>query len=543
MTARGRPRDLLRAPPFPGVPAAIAAVVSDRDGVGAASAPEMARATAAALAAARVGGCFWGRQVAGRPRLVVLGREEALPDAGLDGAAVVVPRDRRVGGIPANAMLIPDDVDPWPLIDAAEVIHAAADAEIGVLALAAGKQVFGPDGEPWNDEGGAVFDRWLLAGRRYRDPVSGEEIDALTAVAILTEWRRLIDANRAIAAAAGMAFWKRREVGRLLWAGSGPVRFRRPAQAIAAAARAGGGVAAWPSRVPADFAEQAAAAGVPLNWVEDGFLRSAGLGSDLTPPLSIIVDTLRPYFDPSGPSALEHILEQDELGPALSVRAAALRAAIVAGGIGKYGSGGQPTPLSASPDKRVVLVIGQVEDDLSVRRGGGDVTGNLDLLTRARRAEPDAFIVFRPHPDVEAGHRKGAIPDPVALRLADQVVRGGSLDALLARVDRVHVLTSLTGFEALLRGREVVVHGGPFYAGWGLTDDRGPPLPRRTRRLTLDQLVAGALILYPRYLDPEHGLPCTPEAFIRGMKRKGSRANWLVRIRRWQGRLRRSMRG
>ena len=184
-----------------------------------------------------------------------------------------------------------------------------------------------------------------------------------------------------------------------------------------------------------------------------------------------------------------------------------------------------------------MVVVGQVEDDLSVLRGGGGLT-NLALVERARAEEPDAFVLYRPHPDVEAGHRKGAIPDPVALALVDRIDRGGSLDALLARADALHTLTSLTGFEALMRGVRVVVHGGPFYAGWGLTEDRGAPLPRRTRRLALDELVAGALILYPRYLDPQHGLPCTAERFIDGFGGVGVDEGWLVRLRRWQGRLR-----
>ena len=61
-------------------------------------------------------------------------------------------------------------------------------------------------------------------------------------------------------------------------------------------------------------------------------------------------------------------------------------------------------------------------------------------------------------------------------------------------------MTSLVGFEALLRGLPVVTYGQPFYAGWGLTRDHAP-LARRTRRLSLDELVAGALLRYPRYVN------------------------------------------
>ncbi len=93
------------------------------------------------------------------------------------------------------------------------------------------------------------------------------------------------------------------------------------------------------------------------------------------------------------------------------------------------------------------------------------------------------------------------------------MLSGVPIGPLYALVDEVHCLSSLSGFEALLRGRRVVTHGRPFYAGWGLTEDRDPP-PRRGRRLSLDELVAGALILYPRYRDPVSGLPCPPEVLL-----------------------------
>jgi capsular polysaccharide export protein len=157
-------------------------------------------------------------------------------------------------------------------------------------------------------------------------------------------------------------------------------------------------------------------------------------------------------------------------------------------------------------------VPGQVEDDLSVRLGGAGVSGNLDLLRRVRTANPDAFILYKPHPDVEAGHRKGRIPDKMASDFADTIIRQVSTAAILTEIDELHTLTSLAGFEALLRRRRVVVYGRPFYAGWGLTTDLTPF--DRGRRITIEQLVAGALILYPRYLDPVTRLPCGPEIVI-----------------------------
>jgi capsular polysaccharide export protein len=172
---------------------------------------------------------------------------------------------------------------------------------------------------------------------------------------------------------------------------------------------------------------------------------------------------------------------------------------------------------------------------LSVRLGGGGgVAGNLDLLKRVRAANPDAYIIYKPHPDVEAGHRVGAIPDADARQYADVIVRDASTAVLLGEIGELHTITSLAGFEALLRGHVVVVYGKPFYAGWGLTTDIQQI--DRGRKLSLEELVAGVLIRYPRYLDPVTRLPCGPELIIERLETPDLwRPGPLVVVRRLQG--------
>ena len=257
----------------------------------------------------------------------------------------------------------------------------------------------------------------------------------------------------------------------------------------------------------------------------------------------MIADGTGIYYDPSQPSDLETLLRETQFDPALLARARRLIARLVCEGITKYGAGAAAVALPASDGRRRVLVPGQVADDLSVRLGGAGVGGNDDLLARTRAANPDAFVIYKPHPDVDAGHRAGAMPDAVARRHADLVIRSVPMAALIAAVDEVHTLTSLAGYEALLRGRRVVVHGQPFYAGWGLTEDLAP-LPRRDRRLSLEELSAGVLLLYPRYFDPVTELPCPAEVLL---DRLSSRSVWretgLMRLRRLQGRLRARLMG
>ncbi|WP_306005279.1 capsular polysaccharide biosynthesis protein [Aquicoccus porphyridii] len=243
--------------------------------------------------------------------------------------------------------------------------------------------------------------------------------------------------------------------------------------------------------------------------VEDGFLRSRGLGAELIPPLSLVCDDLGIYYDPTRESRLERLIgARATLRPDQEDRAKRLIARLVSDRVNKYNLGGVAPVLPAG---HRILVPGQVEDDASIRLGAGEICTNLALLEAVRAANPEAVILYKPHPDVEAGLRDGAID---AGGLADMVLERADPLALLDEVQEVWTMTSLLGFEALLRGVRVTVTGAPFYAGWGLTRDRGDIPARRTARPTLEGLVHAALIDYPRYFDPVSGLPCSVETAV-----------------------------
>lgn len=279
--------------------------------------------------------------------------------------------------------------------------------------------------------------------------------------------------------------------------------------------------------------------------VEDGFLRSVGLGAHWVEPLSWVIDRRGMYYDASAPSDLEHLLESTEFDAATLERARTLREAIVAAGITKYnvGAGRWQRPADA---RHVVLVPGQVEDDASIAWGAPGVRSNLGLLKAARERRPDSWIVYKPHPDVLAKKRQGGAGLDDARAHCDEIVTDVPIHALFAQVDELQVLTSLAGFEALLRGRPVVCHGSPFYAGWGLTEDVHAH-PRRRRRLSLDALVAGALIAYPSYVSRTSGHYTTPERALFELAhwdatrppREPFGVRALRRLKRWRDRLRR----
>jgi len=223
-------------------------------------------------------------------------------------------------------------------------------------------------------------------------------------------------------------------------------------------------------------------------------------------------DDLGIYYDPSRESRLEQMIAASTTlpGPALR-RAEQLVARITDAKLSKYNL---DRPIPDLPKGRRILVPGQVEDDASIRLGCSDVRTNLGLLEQARAQNPEAVIIFKPHPDVEAGLRAGAVDPDKARALADVVADKADPIALIEACDAVWTLTSLLGFEALLRGRDVTTLGAPFYAGWGLTKDLGRVPDRRIARPRLMHLAHAVLIDYPRYFDPVTGQACPPEVIV-----------------------------
>ncbi|MDG4647435.1 capsular polysaccharide biosynthesis protein [Roseibacterium sp. SDUM158017] len=313
-------------------------------------------------------------------------------------------------------------------------------------------------------------------------------------------------------AAVGMRAWKRPHHGAFFGGAGGRITHFED---VAKAAEAERPVQVWAGRESEELRRACARAERPLLRVEDGFLRSRGLGASLVPPLSLVQDDLGIYYDPTRESRLERLIaEAAERPQARLLRAERLIAALRRGRITKYNLPADG-PLPEAPEGRpLILVPGQVEDDASILTGAGEVATNLELLRTARRLHPQGYLVYKPHPDVEAGLRKGAVPIEALVGIADHVANGTDPAALLERADRVVTMTSGLGFEALVRGVPVTTLGAPFYAGWGLSTDLGPVPARRRARPSLAALVHATLIAYPRYHDPATGLPCPVEVAV-----------------------------
>ncbi|MFV0383274.1 capsular polysaccharide biosynthesis protein [Paracoccus sp. (in: a-proteobacteria)] len=401
-------------------------------------------------------------------------------------------------------------VSPWRLVEGADAVYAVS-SQLGYEALLAGHRprLFG---QPFYAGWGLTDDRRPLPPRGHAsretlfaashllapvwyDPCRDRLTDFSGAVDQLQAETAAFRQDRDGHLAYGMRLWKRPYIAQIFEQG-GRLRFTSQPSAQVTLAWAG---KAGP--VPQAIR------------VEDGLLRSRGLGAALTPPLSLIADDLGIYFDPTRESRLERLIAAGP-PPGGAARAARLIVAIRAAGLSKYNLPGAEIDLPPRGGARLILVPGQVEDDASIRLGAGEQRTNLALLERARAENPGAILIYKPHPDVEAGLRPGLIPDERLAALADHVARHADPAGLLARIDEVWTITSTLGFEALLRDIPVTVLGAPFYAGWGLTRDLGPVPARRQARPDLAALVHACLIAYPRYHDPISRLPCPVEVVL-----------------------------
>lgn len=427
--------------------------------------------------------------------------------------------------VSGSVRLLAEDVNPLSLLEKVDKVYCVT-SQMGFEALLLGKPV-SVFGLPWYAGWGVSDDRHpqiadlkkqnrrqprsltqlfaaaYLQYSRYINPNTGESGTIFDVLAHLTLMRRLNNTLRGDIYCIGMSLWKRAVVKSFFRLPSCRLHFAAapeylPLDRLPENSR----IVLWGQGKP-EWQETAGQHQIPLLRMEDGFVRSVGLGSNLVPALSLVVDDLGIYFNPRQPSRLETILQQHPFTESDRTLARQLRDTLINHRISKYNVGTADLHL---PDtgQTIILVPGQVEDDASIRLGAPEIKTNADLLAAVRQARPDAYIIYKPHPDVLSGNRIGAIDGETVSRLADHIETQADIAACLNAADEVHTMTSLSGFEALLRGKKVCCYGLPFYAGWGLTEDK-LHISRRTRRLSLEELISGTLVYYPQYANPENG--------------------------------------
>ncbi len=432
----------------------------------------------------------------------------------------------------SNIKFIVDEVSSLSLLKQMDKVFVVS-SQMGFEALLLGKEVH-CYGMPFYAGWGLTIDKIQSVRRKqkhsiqslfyaacikypyYVNPFTKKKCELEEILRILAIQKQCNNANRGIFVCVGFSYWKYPHARAYLQSTDNKIYFCRDKnKGLILAKEKNAKIVAWSSKITDEFAHECQKNNITIIRMEDGFLRSVGLGSDFNWPFSLVLDQKGIYYNPLSASDLEYILEnfnKRDDQEFLIKQAQKLQNLIISKGLSKYNVGNNQSLKKEdfTNNKRLLLVPGQVEDDASVKYGGGEIKSNLDLLIKVRALNSDACIIYKPHPDVEKLNRKGKIDEKQALLYADYVCTNVNIVKLLEIVDEVHTLTSLTGFEALLREIKVFCYGMPFYAGWGLTNDYQICV-RRTSYLKLEELIAGTLILYPRYYEWTNS--CFSDAF------------------------------
>jgi capsular polysaccharide export protein len=258
----------------------------------------------------------------------------------------------------------------------------------------------------------------------------------------------------------------------------------------------------WGYTDPSWLAAFARKRGIPLIRVEDGFLRSAELGASHATPYSLVFDSKGLYYNTGEPNDLADILRTHDFENDAELMRDARDALelMIEKRLSKYNMPdiSDPARHFSVKTRRRVLVLGQVDNDAAVRMGNPHGWRMNDIVRLARLENPDAEVLYRPHPEVFKGYQRSRLRAEQIEKFARVVSPDGPLIDLFDTVDQVYTISSLSGLEALLRNVSVTTLGTPFYAGWGLTDDRTQDT--KGRKLTVLELFAGVYLKHPRYL-------------------------------------------
>lgn len=249
---------------------------------------------------------------------------------------------------------------------------------------------------------------------------------------------------------------------------------------------------------------------------EDGFFRGTSVETDspVASPLSIILDRKALHFDGSRVSELDDLLNSRILTSPSCIRPDAIKLfdRIRQIGLSKFidrvqFSAGNVGELK---ENQRCIILGQVRTDQSLIWGRKNRLSFVELAQIAISENPGSEVVFRPHPlEILDPQEKNQLQSLGVLVSSATTPLGSELKT----ADKVYTFCSQAGFDALLAGKTVVTFGTPFYAGWGLTDDREEfEVGKRTRQLSLLELFCGAVLNYPLYRLLDGSTASAPEA-------------------------------
>lgn len=268
-------------------------------------------------------------------------------------------------------------------------------------------------------------------------------------------------------------------------------------------------------------------------YSEDGFLHSIVRPNDTDYDelyrigLSLVVDSKGSYFAANRPSELEDMLNSDlELSEQQLERAQKNINFIKKNYISKYNNQPIKKISIGRTGTKKVLVVDQAVNDFSISLGGCTDSTFIEMLLAAIHENPDCDILVKVHPDMIQNPNRGGKGTRIYGHYTDFdfskyknvyiIAEYINPISLLEQVDKVYVVTSQMGFEALFCGKEVIIFGLPFYAGWGCGELRSTNsnIGRRKKKRTIQEIFYITYLKYVRYANPLTKQVCEIEEIL-----------------------------
>ncbi|MCW2307314.1 capsular polysaccharide export protein, LipB/KpsS family [Rhodobium gokarnense] len=345
-----------------------------------------------------------------------------------------------------------------------------------------------------------IFAAAYLEYANYADPVGGRVFGLLEAIDRLVSWRDHAEGNRIDTVCVSWPLTERKAARSFFNDGGNRLSFAGRLVGPILARRTDARLLFWKEAPGIDrHADPRRADRGVVGISPMDFFEGRGPGRAAT---SLVVDDRAPF---GKEGRLDWVLGHYPFNERLRARGKALATTLVAGLAAAAGDG---EAAERSTDQ-VLVVLGEKLDGVR-RHADHPFASNLLFLRAVRDAFPDARLLYVDHPDCAARAAPGWLTEDMAAAWADGFETLERIVAGKVAVDGVHTVGSDAGFAALMAGLPVTCWGAPFYAGRGLTTDRAP-VPDGRRRLTLDELVAGTLIVASSHIDARTGIPCSAE--------------------------------
>lgn len=435
-----------------------------------------------------------------------------------------------------NVLTVSENINPYDLFDLVDAV-LCVDSEIGFSALIAGKKTY-CFGKAFYSNWGLTEDSKKIKRRkkdlsieelvayslikypRYLDPYTKNLTNVENILETIVWLKEKYKRHSRYYHCVGFSNWQKNYVkGFLKRPGNDVFFYSSSNSALKDVVRSGGKLVVDSKRINDEIKYISSKKAIDVLSFDDGFIRSIGIPSAHTASSSAILDDLGIYYDAKFESRLEDLLLESSLNIAQKTRARNIIELIKKHNINKYNYKTPNLRLTFPRNKKLILVIGQDENDPKIIKTKSKIRTNLRLLEYVRAKNPGSYIIFKPHPEVVKGKAKGHIKKLQARKYANFIIEKCSLNELFHRCDEVHTISSTCGFYALINSKKTYTYGSPFYAGWGLTEDK-VIFEARNKQITIEDLVYATLIQYSMYYDIRSGLPCRLEHLIQKIVNK-----------------------